>query len=199
MRLLTSEHRRAAASRAAAGAATATGGAATGGAAHSVDRCKDLMQRNESALQQLRVASESATARQEQQLDQSAGDAAHVGESSDDADAALRGDRRAACTERGAAATSGGGDGATVGRVAGGGDGAGAGDAAVPRGESGETRDARDGAGGESEDATAPVPLAALRSRWRRGRRGRRRRWRMIITCRGCVVRLRRRSCRRLW
>ena len=36
---------------------------------HSVDRCKDLMQRNESALQQLRVASESATARQEQQLD----------------------------------------------------------------------------------------------------------------------------------
>ena len=34
-----------------------------------MDRCKDLMQRNESALQQLRVASESATARQEQQLD----------------------------------------------------------------------------------------------------------------------------------
>lgn len=34
-----------------------------------MDRCKDLMQRNENALQQLRVATESATAKQEQQLD----------------------------------------------------------------------------------------------------------------------------------
>ena len=115
---------------------------------HSVDRCKDLMQRNESALQQLRVASESATARQEQQLDNLQA-TLHMLESRlttltprFEEIAELRA-RNEALQRRLAEATAQRS-----------GEGAGAGDAAVPRGESGETRDARDGAGGESEDAT---------------------------------------------